>query len=837
MIVEAFVRDRPSGALINATRGASGQAPDSQIFNVGISGNGLAVSFNTQASTLVPGTGSGHDVFVKRLDTGLLEVASTSTGGDFSNGLFAILPSISYDGRRIAFVSNATNLSPADTDTGQDLYLKDLDTAAVQVAQLTDRQAVDSTLNADGTQAAFGTLLLPNNSPGPLMHVDFSTPEMKTISPSPCPAGGRAKLDGSGDRVGMVCSNGGALFKDHVANIVLTNQVANPLSVAVSSDGGAFAWEDIGQITTTLRMLRLTNTDDTPPVINHELSPSSPDGNNGWYRSNVGLTWQVTDPDSAVTVTGCADQTINADQPATAYDCSASSDGGITGPVMVSIKRDATRPVVRATVEPANPDGNAGWYVTRPTVTFECDDALSGVDTCPGSVSLEEGTTTINKQATDRAGNIREIALDAVSVDLTDPIVTCDPAPTFALNSAGATVTASVSDAGSGPASATVSASVDTAVAGAGSIELEGRDAAGRRATVTCDYTVTALGQTITFAPPTDKTFGDADFTVQATASSGLPVQFAAAGACTVQSANVHLTGAGQCSITASQPGSGNFTAAPDVSRSFAVTKSNQTITFAGLPGKTFLDADFTVSATASSGLPVQFSAVGVCTVNGTTVHLTAAGQCAITASQPGSDDFNAAPGVTRSFTVAVPLLDNFNRANGAVGANWIGATGTAFYRIGGNALDVQTGGPLVFNTAFGTTQEASVKLSTIDTKSATQGVLLKTQIGSIPTAGAISVVYDAKAKAVKVATLRVGDLAWTPYASKAVTFANGDILTGRATANGDVQIYRNGALVHTVALTTADRTFFNTKGGRIGIWTAGAANALMDDFRGGTIG
>jgi hypothetical protein len=72
-------------------------------------------------------------------------------------------------------------------------------------------------------------------------------------------------------------------------------------------------------------------------------------------------------------------------------------------------------------------------------------------------------------------------------------------------------------------------------------------------------------------------------------------------------------------------------------------------------------------------------------------------------------------------------ILDSFNRANGGVGGSWDGLTGTTFYKVASNKLDVQTGGPLVWKpTLFGTSQEAYVTLSVIDTKSASQGVLLK---------------------------------------------------------------------------------------------------------------
>jgi hypothetical protein len=158
--------------------------------------------------------------------------------------------------------------------------------------------------------------------------------------------------------------------------------------------------------------------------------------------------------------------------------------------------------------------------------------------------------------------------------------------------------------------------------------------------------------QTITFGALADKTFGDADFTVGATASSGLPVSFSAADNCTVSGNVVHLTGAGSCSITASQAGDATYAPAPDVSQTFAIARGSQTISFAPLADKTLGDPDFTVSATASSGLTVSFAATGNCTVSGSTVHLTAEGSCTITASQAGNANYNAAASVPQSFTI-----------------------------------------------------------------------------------------------------------------------------------------------------------------------------------------
>jgi photosystem II stability/assembly factor-like uncharacterized protein len=181
-------------------------------------------------------------------------------------------------------------------------------------------------------------------------------------------------------------------------------------------------------------------------------------------------------------------------------------------------------------------------------------------------------------------------------------------------------------------------------------------------------FTVHKADQTISFAALANKTWGDPDFTVSASATSGLTVTFMASGVCTVTGTTVHITGAGGCTITAQQGGNGNYNAAPDVQRSFTVNKADQTITFAALADKTFGDPDFTVSATASSGLAVSFSASGGCTVSGTTVHITGPGGCTITASQAGNANYNPAPSVPQTFSVLYPWSGFFQPVdNGAV--------------------------------------------------------------------------------------------------------------------------------------------------------------------------
>ena len=124
-------------------------------------------------------------------------------------------------------------------------------------------------------------------------------------------------------------------------------------------------------------------------------------------------------------------------------------------------------------------------------------------------------------------------------------------------------------------------------------------------------YALAKAGQTISFGALPGKTFGTADFSISASASSGLPVTFSAIASCSVTGSTVHITGAGSCTITASQAGNSDFYPASDVSQTFLIARANQTITITAPATKTFGDADFQVTATSNSGLPVTLTAGG----------------------------------------------------------------------------------------------------------------------------------------------------------------------------------------------------------------------------------
>jgi hypothetical protein len=81
---------------------------------------------------------------------------------------------------------------------------------------------------------------------------------------------------------------------------------------------------------------------------------------------------------------------------------------------------------------------------------------------------------------------------------------------------------------------------------------------------------------------------------------------------------------------------------------------ASQTITFGTLSNQPFGAAPFTVSATASSGLPVSFNSqtTSVCTVSGSQVTLIAVGTCTVQATQAGNTSYTSATPVNQSFQV-----------------------------------------------------------------------------------------------------------------------------------------------------------------------------------------
>jgi Tol biopolymer transport system component len=111
------------------------------------------------------GTGSGSGVWPSPDSDSGVKGNANSSG-----------PSLSVDGTRVAFLSTATTLDPSDTDGLRDVYVKDLGTGDMTLASTSDTGVKGNsinhgpTLSADGTKVTFfsqATNLDPTDTPTP----------------------------------------------------------------------------------------------------------------------------------------------------------------------------------------------------------------------------------------------------------------------------------------------------------------------------------------------------------------------------------------------------------------------------------------------------------------------------------------------------------------------------------------------------------------------------------------------------------------------------------------------------------------------------------------------
>jgi Tol biopolymer transport system component len=90
-----------------------------------VSGDGRLIAFASRGTNLVKGGSKGSQIFVRDLKTKKTVVASQSSSGKVGNGR-STYPVISGDGRFVAFDSESTNLVEGDTNRTSDVFVRDL---------------------------------------------------------------------------------------------------------------------------------------------------------------------------------------------------------------------------------------------------------------------------------------------------------------------------------------------------------------------------------------------------------------------------------------------------------------------------------------------------------------------------------------------------------------------------------------------------------------------------------------------------------------------------------------------------------------------------------------
>jgi Tol biopolymer transport system component len=227
---DVFRKDLQTGAMVRCSTKANGDQVSGASAFPSISADGRYVAFSSDAATLVPGDGNGkQDIFRKDLQTGAIVLCSTDSGGNEGNGS-SYTCSISADGRYVAFYSDASDLLGAGNDTNgfQDIFRKDLQTGAIVRCSSnaawgqSNGPSYQPSISADGRYVAFESdatnLVLPNmNAFRDVYRKDVQTGAIVRCSTS----SGGAEGNNGGSSYASISSDGKFVaFESDATNLV-----------------------------------------------------------------------------------------------------------------------------------------------------------------------------------------------------------------------------------------------------------------------------------------------------------------------------------------------------------------------------------------------------------------------------------------------------------------------------------------------------------------------------------------------------------------------------------------------------------------------------------------
>ena len=161
---DVFVYDRVNDTIeMVSVNDSNVQGNDYSVFSI-ISADGRYVGFYSAATNLVAtDTNASDDVFIFDRDTNTIERVSVNDSSVQGNGS-SLQPSISSDGRYVAFRSHATNLVTVDTNTAQDVFVYDRDTDTIEMVSVNDSGvqgnsgSVSPSISSDGRYVAFTSI-------------------------------------------------------------------------------------------------------------------------------------------------------------------------------------------------------------------------------------------------------------------------------------------------------------------------------------------------------------------------------------------------------------------------------------------------------------------------------------------------------------------------------------------------------------------------------------------------------------------------------------------------------------------------------------------------------
>ncbi|MGW5238156.1 OmpL47-type beta-barrel domain-containing protein [Monashia sp. NPDC004114] len=160
--------------------------------------------------------------------------------------------------------------------------------------------------------------------------------------------------------------------------------------------------------------------DNIAPTVSHDLSPA-PNADE-WNKSDVTVTFSAKDDDKGSGVAKVSDPvTVSTETSGRTVIGTATDTAGNVGSDSVGVKLDKTAPTITGAITGGHLTAS-GWYDGPVTVTFTCNDTLSGVATCPAPVKLTaNGTNEATGSVSDRAGNTASATVPGIKIDTENP--------------------------------------------------------------------------------------------------------------------------------------------------------------------------------------------------------------------------------------------------------------------------------------------------------------------------------------------------------------------------------------------------------------------------------
>jgi large repetitive protein len=168
------------------------------------------------------------------------------------------------------------------------------------------------------------------------------------------------------------------------------------------------------------------NIDFTPPSI--AGAPDSAANGDGWYNADVSVSFTCADALSGVA--GCPASTVlHEGSQQSVTGTSTDIAGNVAAATVSQLNVDKTAPTI--TGAPDRDPNASGWSRSDVTVTFSCDDSLSGIAACAGPRTFSEGAAqTAGGNAADKAGNTSSAVVAPINVDDTAPNISGAPTST-----------------------------------------------------------------------------------------------------------------------------------------------------------------------------------------------------------------------------------------------------------------------------------------------------------------------------------------------------------------------------------------------------------------------